>query len=206
VDFGHVMASLEQSFALLSRLECTDEERNRLLKAIRDEATKDPESLIAFARRLDLTNMDEALTYSDFIEAVADGRQYGESLILEELKRILEWCDRVPSKSLLFVLGSFAFLEGCKSESLRRSLIQRYVTGLNSKHVPLRRTIIDLISGFQLADYPDSVPAVKQMLRDSDWKVRARAEELLRVENLLESGYQPSFIDRVMRRLFEWRI
>jgi hypothetical protein len=179
--------------------------RKIILASIEEKAKLQPEIFKTYLWRLKLTQLDEAFKYADLIESLSKNCTQWKQLLLDELDRVLLYCDRTKSKSPFFALQGFADLESCRDSAANGAIRRRYAVALRSTSPSVRRAVIELAEGYMLSADAELRNALTECLSDPDWKVRARSEALLQDQQLLPLGYQTSLIDRIRRRLFSSR-
>jgi hypothetical protein len=172
---------------------------------IRLRARAGAEALPIYLAGLRPDRQQDGATLCALIESLAPEPTEWESLLEQQLERVLALCDSEPPAALLSVLQAFMFLESHSRPQFRELLRVKYIRGLACPAPQVRKACIDLLGGYRVGAHPDLLMALRSLLDDPEWRVRSAAEWLLQDEGMLPDRYRPRIGDRLRRTFLGWQ-
>ena len=186
--------------------DATDDAMRRGIQArIRKRAREDAEALPIYLAGLRPDREEDSVILSAVIEALSSDSSGWETMLEQQMERVLALCDPEPSPASLSALRAFMFLERHSRPQFREVMRINYLRGLRSSSPETRRACIELLGGYRVAAHPDLLMALRSLLDDPEWRVRSAAEWLLRDEGMLPDRYRPRIGDRLRRTLLGWQ-
>jgi hypothetical protein len=200
-ELEELLRTLEETESLTDR-QVKETSRQKVNAEIRTLLTRNLDAARSFLQKQNICHPASALVAASLVEALAGG-QNQEFHLLQWYFDVatLEAAKCPEATSAASVLTSYAFLEH-RTDTRKFDMLPRYVALAHSTETHLRHAAVELLAGFEVATAPGVRDELTRMLSDTNWRVRNYAEDLLREEGVLPSGYRPSLLDRLRRRIF----
>jgi hypothetical protein len=171
----------------------------------KERAAQGPDSLRAYLRSFDPTDPQGAQALSAAYEALAEDAARFHEILLAEVDRVLQACEREPENGAPFLAASaLAFFRGKSAGALETGIRMRLLPRLGMSVVQVRRLCADLLGDFMKPHDREAIDALTRLLADRDFRVRHFAFLVLEERGALPQGYRPGLADQILKRLTDW--
>jgi hypothetical protein len=171
----------------------------------RERAARGPGSLKAYLGSFDPTDPRGAQALAGAYEVLAEDVARFQDILLAEVDRLLQACEREPSNRAPFLAASaLAFFRGKRAPDLETGIRMRLLPRLGMSVVQVRRLCTDLLGDFMTPDDTEAVDALTRLLVDGDFRVRNFAFLVLEEKGALPPGYRPGMADQILKRFTDW--